>query len=117
MLHVSGNGRIKRHKGPAFARLRTGNAHPIAGSRILNARLHHASSVRTAHTRTGSPTPFSDGSPLSSNATPAEVRARERTVSDTSTSPGADTPVTHDPMLKSGRATGSGSGDDVGVPS
>ena len=34
--------------------------------------------------------PLSVCSPLSSNVTPAEVRARPRTVSDTSTSPGAD---------------------------
>ena len=44
----------------------------------------------TANSRCGSPTPFSACSPRSSNATPADVRARPRTVSDTSTSPGAE---------------------------
>src|SRR3989304_1347152 len=44
----------------------------------------------TAYSRCGSPTPFSVCSPRSSNDTPAEVRASPRTVSDTSTSPGAD---------------------------
>jgi len=54
---------------------------------------------RTAHTRTASPTPFSDCSPRSSNDTPAEVRASERTVSETSTSPAADSPAIREAML------------------
>jgi hypothetical protein len=53
----------------------------------------------TAQTRTASPTPFSDCSPRSSNVTPADVRASERTVSDTSTSPGADSPLMRAAML------------------
>src|SRR6266542_496052 len=46
-----------------------GDAHSIAGLGVLNARLHHSLPSRTAHTRTGSPTPFSDCSPRSSNVT------------------------------------------------
>ena len=54
---------------------------------------------RTAHTRTASPTPFSACSPRSSNRTPADVRASDRTVSDTSTSPAADSPLIREAMF------------------
>ena len=47
----------------------------------------------TTHTRITSPTPLSACSPRSSNVTPADVRASDRTVSDTSTSPVADSPL------------------------
>jgi hypothetical protein len=53
----------------------------------------------TAHTRTGSPTPLSLRLPRSSNDTLPEVRASERTVSDTSTSPDADRPLMRAAML------------------
>src|SRR5437870_4017493 len=53
----------------------------------------------TAHTPTASDTPFSRWSPRSSNATPAEVRASDRTVSETSTSPTADSPAIRDAMF------------------
>src|SRR3990172_1753892 len=56
------------------------DAHAVRGLDVLHGRLHHASS-RTAHTRTDSPTPFSACSPRSSNRTPADVRASERTLS------------------------------------
>ena len=64
----------------------------------IHLRLHHSFS-RTAHTRTVSPTPFSACSPRSSNRTPELVRASERTVSDTSTSPGADSPLIREATL------------------
>jgi hypothetical protein len=70
-----------------------GNVHAIARLRVLDAGLRHASPSRTTHTRTASPTPFSACSPRSSKRTPADVRASERTVSDTSTSPAADSPL------------------------
>src|SRR6266571_1943743 len=60
--------------------------------------FHHSPS-RTAHNRTSSPTPFSACSPRSSKRTPADVRASERTVSDTSTSPGAESPLMREAML------------------
>src|SRR3990172_7292642 len=60
-------------------------------------QVHHLSVKggvgRIADSRCGSATPLRACSPRSSNATPAEVRASERTVSDTSTSPGADAPA------------------------
>jgi len=37
--------------------------------------------------------------PLSSNRTPADVRASDRIVSDTSASPGADSPLMREAML------------------
>jgi len=58
-----------------------------------------ASSQRTSYTRTGSETPFSSRSPRSSNETPAEVRARSRTVPETSVSPAAASPATRDAMF------------------
>src|SRR5436309_12588702 len=81
-----------------LAEHRIGDAYPITRLRVLNARLHHSPS-RTAHTRTGSPTPFSACSLRSSNDTPADVRASERTVSDTSTSPAADSPLMREAMF------------------
>src|SRR5438128_2342914 len=54
---------------------------------------------RTAQTRTCSPTPFSVCFPRSSKLTPADVRASVRTTSDTSTSPGADSPLMREAML------------------
>src|SRR6266566_3106475 len=64
----------------------------------IHLRLHHWPST-TAHTRTASATPFSACSPRSSNRTPADVRASERTVSDTSTSPGAESPLMREAIL------------------
>src|SRR5262245_38468540 len=77
----------------AFAYDEVSDVCPTARSDVLNARCVHHSPSRTAQTRTGSPTPFSACSPLSSNETPAEVRARSRTVCETSTSPGGDSPL------------------------
>src|SRR3972149_6257408 len=73
----------------AFPKRPEGDAYAVAGLRVLDARLHQSPPL-TANSRCGSVTPFSVCSPRSSNATPAEVRARLRTVSETSTSPGAD---------------------------
>ncbi len=64
----------------------------------IHLRLHHWPST-TAHTRTFSPTPFSACSPRSSNRTPADVRARPRTVSETRTSPGAERPLIREAMF------------------
>src|SRR3989304_5441169 len=75
-----------------------GDAHPVGGLGVLGGRLHHASS-RTAHTRTGSPPPLSDCSPRSSQDKPPAGRGSGRTVPDTSTSPGADSPLTRAAML------------------
>src|SRR5206468_10599440 len=75
------------------------NADSIARSRVLDSRCGHHSGARTAHTRTRSPTPFSACSPRSSKVAPADVRASERTVSETSTSPGADRPLMREAML------------------
>jgi hypothetical protein len=64
----------------------------------IHLRLHQSAS-RTAHTRIFSSTPFSACSPRSSNFTPAEVRARPRTMSETSTSPGAERLLIREAML------------------
>src|SRR5438132_8185324 len=80
------------NQGPSSSHFRIGNAHTVARLRVLNARLHQ-SAPRTAQTRTGSPTPLSDCSPRSSKRAPADVRASERTVSETSTSPGTESPL------------------------
>src|SRR6266545_7019658 len=72
------------------------DAYAIARLRVLDARLHHSPPSRTAHARTGSPTPFSLRLPRLSNDTPPDVRARPRTMSETSTSPGADSPLMRD---------------------
>src|SRR3990172_931211 len=56
-------------------------------------RSHDASPSRTTQPRTGPPPPFSVCSPRSSNVTPADVRASERPVSETRTSPGAERPL------------------------
>lgn len=82
----------------AFADDGVGNVGAVSASDVLDLRLHHSPS-RSAHTRTSSPTPFSACSPRSSNRTPADVRASERTVSDTGTSPGADSPLIRAAML------------------
>src|SRR5437870_5029511 len=74
------------------------NIYSIVSLRILDPRLHHSLST-TAHRRTCSPTPFSNCSPRSSKRTPADVRASERTVSDTSTSPDAERPLMREAML------------------
>ena len=90
----------RKYDGPPLAQRSVGDAHPIARLRVLDAWLHHSPPPSiTAHTRTGSPTPFSARSPRSSNRTPALVRASERTVSDTSTSPGTDSPLIREAML------------------
>src|SRR5438093_4494205 len=62
------------------------------------------SPATTAQTRTASPTPFSACSPRSSNRTPADVRASERTVSETSTSPEAESPLALRGFTRFGRA-------------
>ncbi len=59
----------------------------------------HEGPSTTRHARTFSPTPLSACSSRSSNATPADVRARDRTVSDTSTSPGAESPLMREAMF------------------
>src|SRR3990172_4960085 len=101
----------QQHQRLSLAQRPVGYAHAVARLRVLDARLHHCRSVRpepveglrspstTAQTRTGSPTPLSDCSPRSSNATPADVRASERTVSHTSTSPGAESPDMREAMF------------------
>src|SRR6266567_1515442 len=81
----------------AFPQCPVRDAHPVASLRVLDPRLHHA--CLTAQTRTGSSMPLRVCSPRSSNRTPAEVRASERTVSDTSTSPGAERPLMREAML------------------
>src|SRR5439155_22543936 len=53
----------------------------------------------TTHTRIASSTPFNACSPRSSKRTPADVRASDRTVSDTSTSPGAESPLMREAMF------------------
>src|SRR3989304_5983926 len=73
----------------AFPQRPEGDADAVAGLRVLDARPHQAPS-RTAKSRCGSLTPLSACSPRSSKRTPADVRASERTVSETSTSPGAE---------------------------
>ncbi len=83
----------------AFARRGEGEADAVAGFDVADLRGCITRPPRTAHTRTGSPTPFSACSPRSSNGTPADVRASERTVSETSTSPGADSPLMREAML------------------
>src|SRR2546425_2992908 len=89
--------RRKDHR-HAVAHHGIGDVRTVGAADVLNLRLHHSPS-RTAQTRTASPTPFSACSPRSSNRTPAEVRASERTVSETSTSPGADSPLIRAAML------------------
>src|SRR6266542_4815488 len=74
------------------------NADAILCHTVADLALHHSPS-RTAQIRTGSPTPFTFRLPRSSNCTPAEVRASERTVSDTSTSPGAERPLMREAIL------------------
>jgi len=54
---------------------------------------------RTSYTRTASSIPLRACSPRSSNSTSADVRANPRTMSDTSTWPGADSPQMRDAML------------------
>ena len=82
----------------APARLATPDVSPprSIASRITSAKSRPS---RTAHTRTASPTPFSDCSPRSSKRTPADVRASDRTVSDTSTSPAAESPAIREEMF------------------
>ena len=76
------------------------DANAVFGRAVADFALsHYASPSRTTHTRTASPTPFSACSPRSSNVTPADVRASERTVSDTSTSPAADSPLIREAMF------------------
>src|SRR3989449_2887425 len=97
-LHVA-KWAIRHHQqGRAIAGSGEGDIYAIARLRVLDARLHHAPSS-FAHSRTRSPTPFSDCSPRSSNMTPALVRARPRTISETRTSPGADRPLMREAML------------------
>src|SRR5439155_23076451 len=83
----------------ALADYRVSNVRAVAAADILDVRLHHAPLSLTAQTLTASPTPFNSCSPLSSNRTPADVRANDRTVSETSTSPGADSPLMREAML------------------
>src|SRR3989304_9585528 len=71
------------------ARRGNGEVDAVRSGDELNLLLHQ-SPPRTANSRCASPTPFSSCSPRSSKDTPADVRARPRTGSDTSTSPGAE---------------------------
>src|SRR5438128_5079726 len=73
------------------------DAHAVGGGAVADFGLHHAGLA--ANTRTGSPTPLSACSPRSSNTTSAEVRARPRTMSETSTSPGTERPAIREAML------------------
>ena len=98
-LDVTQRWRGRDDQGRALTRSGVGDAHAVTGLHVLDARLHHSPPFRTTHTRTASPTPFSACSPRSSNRTPADVRASERTVSDTSTSPGAERPLIREAML------------------
>src|SRR5439155_3041112 len=83
----------------ALADYRVSNVRAVAAPDVLNVRLHHPPPSTTAHTRTGSPTPLRACSPRSSNCAPADVRASPRTMSETSTSPGADRPLMREAML------------------
>src|SRR5207244_1216485 len=75
------------------------DANAVFSSAVADFTLHYASPSRTTHTLTGSATPLSFRLPRSSHRTPALVRARPRTMSDTSTSPGADSPLMREAML------------------
>src|SRR5439155_24278022 len=86
------------HEWPAVAQRRNRDARPVWACDIPYLRFHHSPST-TAHTRTGSPMPLSACSPRSSKATPADVRASDRTVSETSTSPGAERALMREAML------------------
>src|SRR6266571_8437119 len=97
-LYVAAD-RVQAHEDRRpLARHGVGNADAVGGDAIADLRLHHSPSI-TAHTRTASPTPFSACSPRSSNLTPADVRASDRTVSETRTSPGAESPLMREAML------------------
>src|SRR5438876_12439616 len=97
-LHMRETRRGQKDERRALARLGERDVHPITRLHVVNPRFHHSPS-RTAHTRTPSPTPLNVCSPRSSKRTPADVRANDRTVSDTSTSPGADSPLMREAML------------------
>jgi hypothetical protein len=90
--------RGKPDEGRTAAEGVVGDIYTIGRLRVLHLRFHQ-SPPRTAHTRTGSPTPLSACSPRSSKRTTADVRARERTVSETNISPGAASPAMREAML------------------
>ncbi len=74
---------------------------PLNKERLEPVLRSHQSSpfAFTANSRCASSIPRSSVSPRSSNDTSADVRARPRTVSDTSTSPGAEAPAIRAAML------------------
>src|SRR5439155_19520101 len=98
-LDVTGEQIGEDNERRAFTERPEGDAYAGGCLDVLNVWCVHHSPSPTVHTRIGSPTPFSACSPRSSKATPAEVRASDRTVSETSTSPGADSPLIREAMF------------------
>jgi hypothetical protein len=93
-----GGPREHRDQGRPLAKIGIGDARAIGAETETDLLLHHSFTL-TAHTRTGSPTPFSACSPRSPKVTPADVRASPRTISETSTSPGSERPLMREAML------------------